>query len=73
MTTIYSSYSALSYKKQAVVKCDECGKTAGIDILPGTTVQRNRLELEDWLLLCGWDVEFTYEGHCLCSQHKEEK
>ena len=73
MTTVYSSFSEWSYKQQAIVKCDECGKTNGIDILPDTTVQRNRVELEDWLLQCGWDVEFTYEGHCLCSQHKGEK
>lgn len=73
MTTVYSSYSALSHKLRAIVKCDECGKTAGIDILPYTTVQQNRVKLEDCLLQCGWDVEFTYEGHCLCPQHKEEK
>lgn len=73
MTTVYSSYSALSCKLRAIVKCDECGKTTGIDILPCTTVKQNRVELECWLLQCGWDVEFTYEGHCLCPQHKEEK
>lgn len=73
MTTIYSPYSALSYKQRAVVKCDKCGKTNGIDILGGTTDQQNRVELEDKLIQCGWDVEFTYEGHCLCPQHKEEK
>lgn len=73
MTTVYSSYSALSHKLRAVVKCDKCSKTNGIDILHDTTAQRNLVELEDWLLQCGWDVEFTYEGHCLCPQHKEEK
>ena len=73
MTTVYSSYSTLSDKQRAIVKCDECGKTTGIDILPYTTVQQNRVKLEDYLLQCGWDVEFTYEGHCLCPQHKEEK
>ena len=50
MTTAYSSYSALSSKLRAIVKCDECGKTAGIDILPYTTVQQNRVKLEDCLL-----------------------
>lgn len=73
MTTVYSSYSALSHKLRAVVKCDKCSKTNGIDILHDTTAQRNLVELEDWLLQCGWDVEFTYEGHCLYPQHKEEK
>lgn len=73
MTTVYSSYSALSRRLRAVVKCDKCSKTNGIDILPDTTAQRNLVELEGRLLQCGWDVEFTYEGHCLCPQHKEEK
>lgn len=53
MTTVYSSYSALSHNLRAVVKCDKCSKTNGIDILPDTTAQRNRVELEDWLLQCG--------------------
>ena len=73
MTTIYSLISDWSHKQRAIVKCDECGKTNGIDILDGTTAQQNRVALEDQLIQCGWDVEFTYEGHCLCPQHKEEK
>lgn len=73
MTTIYGQIADWSHKQRAVVKCDKCSKTNGIDILPGTSAQRNRVALEDWLLQCDWDVEFTYEGHCLCPQHKEEK
>ena len=73
VTYIYRAFGMWSEKPQALVKCDKCGKTNGIDILPGTTVQHNRVELETRLLQCGWDVELTDDEHCLCSQHKEEK
>lgn len=72
-TRIYRAFSIWSEKPQALVKCDKCGKANGIDIIPGTTAQHNRVELESWLLQCGWDVELTEGGHCLCSQHTEEK
>lgn len=73
MTAIYSQIDDWSYKQRAIVKCDECSKTTNIDILPCTTAQQNRVKLECWLLQCGWDVKFTYEGHCLCPKHKEGK
>jgi len=73
VTTIYQAYDLMTNSRQATVKCDQCGRRVSIPIHPGSAYEDNKNELVDALLYCGWDFELTNDGHCLCSQHKEEK
>lgn len=73
MTTIYQAYDLLTGTRQAMVKCDQCGKRVSIPIHPGSAYEDNENELVDALLYYGWDFELTSDGRCLCLQHKEEK
>ena len=73
MTTIHQAYDLLTNTRQATVKCDQCGKRASITIQPGSAYEDILREMAGTLLSYGWDFELTIDGHCLCSQHKEEK
>lgn len=73
MPTVYSAFNIWSDKRRAVIKCDKCSTTLGIDILPGTTVKWNRDKLESLAVISGWSLDLDSDAPCLCSRHNKEE
>lgn len=70
MTTLYSRWESVSAHSIAFVKCDQCDRTYSYRPYAGYSAETNTLRMFEGAERAGWDVTPTYEGHCLCPDHK---
>lgn len=73
MTTVYLKQEGKIYSNTAFVKCDQCGSTYSYRPYAGYSAETNMRRMLESLERAGWDVAHTYDGACLCPEHKADQ
>lgn len=70
VTTVCLKQEGKISSSTAFVKCDQCDSTYSYRPYAGYSAETNMRRMLESLERAGWDVTPTYDGACLCPEHK---
>lgn len=73
VTTVYLKQEGKTSSSTAFVKCDQCDSTYSYRPYVGYSAETNMRRMLESLERAGWDMTPTYEGACLCPEHKSDQ